>query len=155
MTGFQPSFATSARSKEKKAPAEASGADNEWDKHAIEQAVRGLGVREVYSVDPFDQDATLAALKEARQATGVNVVVCHAPCIVHARRMTKGQKRTPLVISRELCDACSLCVRVLGCPAILVEDGEYSIDQELCDGCELCARLCQRGAIRPAAMEHV
>jgi indolepyruvate ferredoxin oxidoreductase alpha subunit len=66
-----------------------------------------------------------------------------------------GAKRRPFAISQELCNACSLCVRVLGCPAIVVADGVYTIDQDLCDGCELCARICQHDAIQPAASERV
>jgi indolepyruvate ferredoxin oxidoreductase alpha subunit len=121
---------------------------------SIESAVRGLGVREMYSVDPFDEEATLSALKRAKSGTGVNVVICHSPCVVYQRRTTRGEARPPFAISRELCNACSLCVRVLGCPAILVVDGEYMIDQDLCDGCELCARICQHDAVRPAVADQ-
>jgi indolepyruvate ferredoxin oxidoreductase alpha subunit len=118
---------------------------------SLEAAVRGLGVDRVYAVDPFDEEETLGALKEAKRGTGVNVVICHSPCTVHERRSRKGESRPPFVVDQERCNACSLCVRVLGCPAILVTDGRYAIDQELCDGCELCAQVCKQGAIRQAA----
>jgi indolepyruvate ferredoxin oxidoreductase alpha subunit len=72
---------------------------------------------------------------------------------VNDRRLRKGKRRSPLTIDQVLCDECSLCVRVLGCPAILVTDGQYTIDEELCDGCELCAHLCQRDAIQPVSEE--
>ncbi len=151
MTGFQPSVTTSGRtSKESPQP----GAQTS-DGDAIENAVRGLGVREVFSLDPFDEEATIAALRQAKSGTGVNVVVFHSPCVVNQRRVTKRSKRPPFAINPELCNACSLCVRVLGCPAILVADGVYTIDQDLCAGCELCARICQHGAIQPAASERV
>ena len=73
--------------------------------------------------------------------------------MVHARRVIKGRKRPPFAIDQDLCDECSLCVRVLGCPGILIVDGKYTIDAELCDGCELCVFLCQRDAIQPVAAE--
>ena len=155
MTGFQPSLTTDSRRPGANQQGEASTPEGESDGLAIEKAVRGLGVTEVYSVDPFDQASTIAALKRAKSGTGVNVVVSHSPCVVHARRVDKGRKRTPFTVSQELCDACTLCVRVLGCPGILIEDGEYTIDRELCDGCELCARLCQRDAILPVVKESV
>jgi indolepyruvate ferredoxin oxidoreductase alpha subunit len=140
MTGHQPSLTT--------------GATEEADAgFSIEAAARGVGARHVYSVDPFDCETTLAVLKEAKDAAGVSVVVSHGPCVVEARRRTKGTVKGALVIDQELCNGCSLCVRVLGCPAILVTDGEYRIDEELCVGCGLCADVCNRGAIQEACAE--
>ncbi len=127
MTGFQPSSPLS-----------------------IEDAVRGLGVKDVHSVDPFDEEATLAALREAKQGTGVNVVICHSPCVVYRRRTGAGESPVPFAIDPAKCNACSLCVRALGCPAILVTDEGYVIDPDLCVGCGLCARVCTRDAIQPA-----
>ena len=161
MTGFQPSFAcgpdgaglgcagagagaAAAPSSPAAAPAGARGL-------SIEQAVGGLGVRHVFSVDQFDEEATLAALKLARDGEGVNVVICNAPCVVHETRTGSHPARAPYVVDQDLCNACSLCVRVLGCPAIFVEEGKYWIDPDLCDGCDLCARVCNQDAIRQAA----
>ncbi|MFQ5495311.1 MAG: ATP-binding protein [Phycisphaerae bacterium] len=56
-------------------------------------------------------------------------------------------ERPRITITQDRCNACSLCVRMLGCPGILVTDGKYVIDEELCDGCELCAYVCQHEAI--------
>ncbi len=151
MTGFQPSLTTNGEGAQGSGQAEAErGA-----RFSIEEAVRGMGVREVYSVDPFDEQATLDAFKKAKSARaagpgagGVNVVVCHSPCVVYEHRLRRDEKRAPFEIDLEKCNTCSLCVRMLGCPAILIVDGEYVIDQDLCDGCELCADVCQHDAIR-------
>jgi indolepyruvate ferredoxin oxidoreductase alpha subunit len=143
MTGFQPSF-TGADGDEGCADKAASPG-----RLSIEDAVRGLGVKEVFSVNQFDEEATLVALKLARAGEGVNVVVCNAACAVEKRRLGVAEKRPPFTVDQELCNACSLCVRVLGCPAILVENGQYTIDPSLCDGCELCARVCRQDAIIP------
>jgi indolepyruvate ferredoxin oxidoreductase alpha subunit len=155
MTGFQPSLSTGGWPPKERPDPASSGSGGDAAPHPIEQAAWGLGVQDVFSVNPFEEEVTLAALRKARAGSGVNVVVCHAPCAVNYRRVTRGRKRTPYAINPELCDACSLCVRALGCPAILVIDGQYSIDPDLCDGCELCARLCQRDAIQPAVSERV
>jgi indolepyruvate ferredoxin oxidoreductase alpha subunit len=154
MTGFQPSVTTNGRSSKAGASSVARSPDDEADGHAIESAVRGLGVRDVYSVDPFDEEATLAALRQAKSGAGVNVVICHSPCLVYERRVTKGKRRVPFAINQELCNGCSLCVRVLGCPALVVAGGVYTIEQDLCDGCELCARVCQHDAIHPVSVER-
>jgi indolepyruvate ferredoxin oxidoreductase alpha subunit len=115
----------------------------------IEDAVRGLGVQEIYSVDPFDEEASLDALRKAKASAGTNVIVFNSPCVVNEARLGTEAARAPYVIDEALCNACSLCVRQLGCPAIFIEDGKYSIDPDLCDGCDLCARLCGQDAIRP------
>jgi len=130
MTGFQPSPTGTKRP-------------------LIEDTVRGLGVQDIYPVDPFDEAEALEALRKARGGDGVNVVVFNSPCVVNEARQGVGAARAPYVIDEALCNACSLCVRLLGCPAIFVEDGRYFIDPDLCDGCDLCARLCNQNAIRP------
>ncbi|UCG33876.1 MAG: hypothetical protein JSU68_04410, partial [Phycisphaerales bacterium] len=147
MTGFQPSLTTHDGEGRPAAHGGSHAPDAATPRFSIEDAVRGLGVTEVYSVDPYDEDSALAAFRKARKGTGVNVVVCHSPCAVNERRRRKGQRRATFIIDRERCNACTLCVRMLGCPGILVTDGEYAIDQELCDGCALCAYVCKQKAI--------
>ena len=154
MTGFQPSVSTSTAGRrhgerESEAPAEAAG------RPSAEGAARGLGVTDVYSVDPFDEQRALEALKEARSGSGVNVVICRSPCVVHQRRSGRRPGRAPFTIDQERCNSCSLCVRILGCPGILVADGEYTIDQDLCVGCGLCVSVCQRQAILQRVSEMV
>ncbi len=129
MTGFQPSPTTGG------------------PRFSIEDVVRGLGIKDVYSVDPFDEEATLDAFKKAKKGSGVNVVICQSPCVVNERRLHRSLDRAPFEIDRDRCNACSLCVRLLGCPGILIVDGEYEIDQDLCEGCELCADVCRHDAI--------
>jgi indolepyruvate ferredoxin oxidoreductase alpha subunit len=134
MTGFQPS--------------PASGEDRlrfSWEK-----AVRGLGVQEVFTVDPFDEKEALSLLKKAKAGTGTNVVISSAPCVVADTRSGTRDSRQPYTVEPELCNSCSLCIRVLGCPAIHVEGDRYTIDQALCDGCALCAYVCNQDAIQLA-----
>ncbi len=147
MTGFQPSLTTNSR-EPGGVQVESRTTGEKGMRFSIEETVRGLGVNEIYSVDPYNEDATLDALKKAKNGVGVNVVVCHSPCAVNEHRLKRGEKRAPFTIDREQCNSCSLCVRLLGCPAILVVDGQYMIDQELCVGCGLCAHVCQYDAIR-------
>ena len=135
MTGFQPSVV-------------AGGSGQASEGLSLEDAVRGLGVREVHSVDQFETDTALEALKKARDGQGLNVVICNAPCVVNETRLGVHEKGEPYAIDPDLCNACSLCVRVLGCPAIHVEEERYIIDRNLCDGCGLCAEVCNQEAIR-------
>jgi indolepyruvate ferredoxin oxidoreductase alpha subunit len=141
MTGFQPSPAV--RDVVLDASAQEMGS-------LIEKAVRGLGVEQVYSVDPYDTETTIQVLRKAREAAGVNVVILNSPCRILQNRVTTGRAEPPYLVDQELCDECSLCVRVLGCPGITVTDGKYDIDQELCDGCGICAYVCNKDAISQA-----
>jgi indolepyruvate ferredoxin oxidoreductase alpha subunit len=109
--------------------------------------VKGLGVSDFFEVDPNDEESTLAALRNATAGDGANVVICSAPCVVYDKRVSVGDKRVPFKVVQELCNQCSLCVRVLGCPAIEVTDNIYEIVTDLCDGCELCAYVCNQEAI--------
>jgi indolepyruvate ferredoxin oxidoreductase alpha subunit len=147
MTGFQPSL-TTGQGAAPGAPLAARA-----PRFSIEEAVRGLGVSELYSVNPFDETETLAALRKARTGTGVNVVVCHAPCAVVEGRLKAFTQKTPVEVDQEVCNECSLCVRLLGCPGILVVDGKYVIDPALCDACGVCATVCQHDAIHPVSQE--
>jgi indolepyruvate ferredoxin oxidoreductase alpha subunit len=147
MTGFQPSLRTGDGGSTERDKRISPARDEPSDRFSIEEAARGLNVREIYSVDPFDEETTLAALEKAKRGRGVNVVVCHAPCVVNERRIKHGTQRPALTIDQERCNACSLCVRLLGCPGILVADGKFIIDEDLCNGCELCAHVCQHEAI--------
>ncbi len=149
MTGFQPSLTTGAWRPLAKSESSSPKDDGAHRRFSIEATARGLGVKDVYSVNPFDEEGALAVFKEAKGGTGVNVVVCHAPCVVHRRRVAELECRPHFVIDPELCNACSTCIRLLGCPGITVTDGRYTIDDELCDGCAICAHVCPQGAIVP------
>jgi indolepyruvate ferredoxin oxidoreductase alpha subunit len=146
MTGFQPSPTSLLEGDDTPAaPAQ--------HRFSLEDAVRGLGVREVFTVDPFDEKVTLEVLKKAKAAEGTNVVVMSAPCKVNEARSKSRESRTTYTVDPELCNACSLCIRVLGCPGIHVDDGRYYIDQDLCDGCALCAYVCNQDAILPVSKD--
>lgn len=142
MTGFQPSIAGAGGS--------TKGGDGQAPGQrglSIVDAVKGLGVTDFFEVDPTDEDATLASLRKAKAGDGPNVVISSAPCVVYDKRVTVGDKRVPFKVVQELCNQCSLCVLVLGCPAIEVTDDVYDIVTDLCDGCELCAYVCNQQAI--------
>lgn len=136
MTGFQPSLTTKSG-----VPPTA--------RISIEDSVRGMGVQNVCTVDPFETETALAALKQAKNGQGVNVVICASPCVVDPRYRASAESAVPLEIDMATCNSCSACVRLLGCPAIVVIDNEYHIDRNLCNGCNLCAELCTRDSINP------
>jgi NADPH-dependent glutamate synthase beta subunit-like oxidoreductase len=45
------------------------------------------------------------------------------------------------------CD-CKICINLLGCPALITEEGKTAIDATQCPGCGVCAQVCPFEAIK-------
>lgn len=43
---------------------------------------------------------------------------------------------------------CNICINLLGCPAIIKENGHVTIDTSQCPGCGVCAQVCPNEAIK-------
>lgn len=111
------------------------------EKISIEKILRAIGVASVEEIDPLDQTASIAAVKRALDLTGVRAIIFKSPCIVLERPAKRHQ------IIREDCTNCQHCLKQLGCPAIMIQDGNVEIEPELCTGCDLCAKICPTKAI--------
>ncbi|MHB1340147.1 MAG: indolepyruvate ferredoxin oxidoreductase subunit alpha [Coriobacteriia bacterium] len=107
--------------------------------------VTALGVSSVRTVDPFDLDATLAALKDATAEDGLSVIVAKGPCALLVKSTAD-----PYAVDEELCTKCGACIRI-GCPAIMkAPSGQAVIDASVCVGCEQCVQVCRFSAIVPS-----
>ncbi len=125
-----------------------TGMHTSSEKVSIEKTAEGLGVKYVRVVNPFNMKEAEATLKEALQQQRPSVVVFRSPCaLMLARdRRRKGIKTTTQRIS-EKCKNCMVCIKLLGCPALVVEDGKVRIDDISCTACGLCASTCPYNAI--------
>jgi indolepyruvate ferredoxin oxidoreductase alpha subunit len=114
----------------------------------IAKVARGCGVRFVKVVDPFRTKEAMTVLKEALMHEGPSVLVFRAPCALADVREKRRQNVlvAPCKIS-EKCTNCMACVRLLGCPALILDNRNLYIDEDLCTGCGLCASVCPYGAI--------
>jgi indolepyruvate ferredoxin oxidoreductase alpha subunit len=117
----------------------------------IEKVAEGCGVKFVRVVDPFKVKETEAVLKEALDFAGPSVVVFRSPCtlMVVRERRRKGAALGFYKIT-ENCTNCMACIRLLGCPALVVEDGKVNINEVLCTACGLCASVCPYKAVEYA-----
>jgi indolepyruvate ferredoxin oxidoreductase alpha subunit len=107
----------------------------------IEASVRGLGVTEVRTVNPFNQKKTLAAFEELKALKGVRVLIAKEPCPLYSRRVYK--KVAPQVAY--VADSCAGrfdCLDKLACPAMFKEGGKAAVNPILCNGCMLCLQVC-------------
>jgi indolepyruvate ferredoxin oxidoreductase alpha subunit len=119
----------------------------------IQRVVKALGVEQVWVVNPYKYQESLAATKEALGAKGVRVLLSQAPCILYEARIT-GKKRTARFQVTKGCGECRDCLDNFGCPAMYLESGEpgqLQIDPELCSGCAFCVQWCEN--IRPLRAE--
>lgn len=108
----------------------------------IEQVLRGIGVQDVETVNPLDHEAAVSCVKELEDKPGVKAIIFKSPCIA----VTKPG--TPMHVDISSCIHCKKCIRELGCPAIITEDGNVSIDSSMCTGCGLCSQICPVHAIK-------
>jgi len=137
MTGSQPHPGTGV-----------TGMRSPSEKVFIEKVAEGCGVKYVKVVDPFKIKEATAVLKEALQHHGPSVVVFRSPCALMTTRekRRKGEKIVPFKITEE-CTNCMVCIKLLGCPALIIEDGKVTINEALCTACGLCVSVCPYNAI--------
>ena len=108
----------------------------------IEQVLRGIGVQDVETVSPLDHESAVSCVKELADKPGVKAIIFKSPCIA----VTKPG--TPMHVDISSCIHCKKCIRELGCPAIITENGNVSIDSSMCTGCGLCSQICPVHAIK-------
>ena len=114
---------------------------------------RALGVEHIESVDPYDYEACLVALRAGLAYEGPAVIITNRPCVLFPSKIG-GEA---YAVDEELCNACQLCMK-LGCPSLhhvaAMHKGRHKveIDTETCTGCSLCAQLCKPGAIVKAGV---
>lgn len=119
---------------------------------AIERVAEGCGVKFIRVVDPFNIKEAEKAVKEAMQFPETSLIVFRAPCalLLVREKRRKGLEIVPFKVN-EKCTKCMACIKLLGCPAIILkEDKAVAINENLCVGCGLCANVCPYDAIAPA-----
>ncbi len=108
----------------------------------LEKILEAIGVSKIVKADPLNLEQAKAAVTSVLDEKGVRVVIFKSPCIA----VSKPQKQ--FVIDAEACVGCKQCIRELGCPAIVLEDGKVKVEPSLCFGCGLCSQVCKFQAIK-------
>ena len=111
------------------------------DKVSIDDTLHGIGVKTVETVNPLHLQEAIDCVKRVAVQDGVKAIIFKSPCAV----LIKSGK--PARIEESKCIQCKKCIRTLGCPAIMLQDGKVQIEQALCTGCGLCAQVCPTAAI--------
>lgn len=107
----------------------------------IEQVLRGIGLTTVETIDPLDMNGSIELIMRVADEPGVKAVIFKSPCVAIV------PPNKALHIDQEKCIKCKKCIREIGCPGIVINDGRVEIDTSLCTGCTLCSQICPVGAI--------
>ena len=146
MTGHQPHPGTGLTGMQKEVPP-----------IDIEEVCRGLGVKYVKTIEPFESMTSLVAevremVKWARENHLPAVLVSKEPCalLTAAARRRTGESPPKYYVDSELCNACKRCLNRLSCPAMYMdpETEQAVIDETLCNLCGTCISVCPQGAIK-------
>ena len=107
----------------------------------VEDFGRACGMKNIATVDPYDQKATSDAIRTALQSEEAWLIVARSPCPLYTKKNPGPARR----VDQELCRKCKACLK-LGCPAIEWVNDEIHVNELLCGGCALCEKVCKDGA---------
>ncbi|MDD4801949.1 MAG: indolepyruvate ferredoxin oxidoreductase subunit alpha [Syntrophomonas sp.] len=111
------------------------------EKISISDVITALGVKYVTTCNPFDLEKAVKTVKEAAEHEGIAAIIFEAPCIAIT-------KPSPLyAVDEDKCTDCRICIKELGCPALITADDKVFIEPALCYGCSICAQVCPFDAI--------
>ena len=139
--------------------------------HAIEKAVRGVGVNWVRTVEhTYDLASMKAALKEAltSKERGPKVVVAQSECMLNKQRREKPQVRAEVAsgkrvvrerfgIDADTCTGDHSCIRLSGCPSLTIKPNPDPLRSDpvasvidSCVGCGLCGEVAHAAVLCPS-----
>ncbi|MGD2079630.1 MAG: thiamine pyrophosphate-dependent enzyme [Nitrospirota bacterium] len=114
----------------------------------FEALAKAVGIRHVFTVDPFDLQSTTEVIGREVLRPEPSVVVARGPCALLPA--VRERESGAFFVEEADCDGCRKCAG-LGCPAIVWKKGRgggrAEIMKPLCTGCGLCSQVCPREAI--------
>ncbi len=139
--------------------------------HAIEKAVRGVGVQWARTVEhTYDLAAMKAALKDAltTKERGPKVVIARSECMLNKQRREKPLVRAAAAsgkrvvrerfgIDADTCTGDHSCIRLSGCPSLSIKANPDPLRTDpvatvldSCVGCGLCGEVAHAAVLCPS-----
>jgi len=115
----------------------------------IRNVVKAIGIENIYEMDPYDLNNSLATFKKALDSKELSVIISKRDCALEADRIKTQDEIKVYEVNQDKCKLCYNCVKNFACAAFYIEDGKVKIDPELCDGCSVCSEplVCPFNAI--------
>ena len=121
----------------------------------ITELLRGLGVKWVRKVNPFELSEIEKTIKDALKEPGFKAVVAEGECALQSVRrksILKVKQEKNYQIDEQKCKMCDVCYVDFGCPGIVIRQSEKgenfnAIDAGLCTQCGTCVYVCNSDAI--------
>jgi indolepyruvate ferredoxin oxidoreductase alpha subunit len=154
-------------------PSTGKNARNEATPMTIQQALRGLGVRWIRIVNPYQIGDLIGTLRRAltTRASGLKVVIARAECQLERQRrerpllrqrIERGQRvsQPRFGVDPEVCTGDHSCMRFNGCPSLTLRDNPdplrddpiAHVDQS-CVGCGVCGEVAHAAVLCPSFYE--
>ncbi|HXH84013.1 MAG TPA: indolepyruvate ferredoxin oxidoreductase subunit alpha [Candidatus Tectomicrobia bacterium] len=151
-------------------PSTGTNARHEPTGMTIPQALRGVGVRWIRTVDSYDIPRMLATLREAltTRFRGLKVVIARGECQLERQRRLRPAQRRALAagetvvqprfgVDPDVCTGDHSCMRLNGCPSLtlrespdpLREDPIAHVD-DTCVGCGVCGEVAHAAVLCPS-----
>lgn len=151
-------------------PSSEANAPRRTARLSITDAVRGVGVRWVRSLNTYDMKGTLKILREAMstQDKGPKVIVAQGECQLNRTRRTRpllnrlrkaGKRvaRKHYGVDAETCTGDHSCIRLSGCPSLTVKPNPdplrrapvAAVDYD-CVGCGVCGEVAHAAILCPS-----
>jgi indolepyruvate ferredoxin oxidoreductase alpha subunit len=112
----------------------------------IEQVCKGVGVKNLYIVDPYDLEKTIEVMGKALDDEELSVVISRRDCALEYARVVKrkGEKLDKYFVDEDICIGCRTCVRTFACPSITFDSDRKKahVDEATCIGCGVCRIIC-------------
>lgn len=139
--------------------------------HAIEQAVRGVGVNWVKTVRrTYDLQAMVSTLRDALTTSekGPKVVIAQSECMLNKQRRVKAEVRQTIAAGKrnvrerfgvdpDTCTGDHSCIRLSGCPSLSIKPNPDPLRAhpitavlDSCVGCGLCGELAHAAVLCPS-----
>lgn len=139
--------------------------------HAIEQAVKGVGVKWVKTVRrTYDLKTMTATLRDAltSKIPGPKVLIAQSECMLNRQRREKSQVRKALEsgkrvvaerfgVDSDTCTGDHSCIRLSGCPSLSIKPNPDPLRTDpvatvinSCVGCGLCGEVSHAAVLCPS-----
>ena len=154
-------------------PSTGTNARNEPTGMTIAQALRGVGVRWIKTIDSYDIAHTMRTLREAltTRVPGLKVIIAEGECMLERQRRERPRVRAQAAaghtvvqprfgVDPDVCTGDHSCMRLNGCPSLTLRDSPDPLREDpiahvdaSCVGCGVCGEVAHAAVLCPSFYE--